>query len=132
MTEKKISLEKQFYLPEVGQTTVYLADKESKTNGSCPLQETETVPTVKGNSLCPCCGYLTIPNGGNALAYICPVCFWEIDFFIQSDNEPSDQNHGLTLVQARKNYKQYGAVLPRLVRYVRAALPEEKVIPEKE
>ena len=31
---------------------------------------------IKGNSKCPCCGYLTIPNKGDALAYICPVCMW--------------------------------------------------------
>ena len=30
--------------------------------------------------------------------YICPVCFWENDPFIASDNEPSDSNHGLSLI----------------------------------
>ncbi len=59
---------------------------------------------------CPCCGNITIPYGGDALAYICPICWWEIDLFIQSDDEPSDQNHGLTLNQARENYKKFGAV----------------------
>ncbi|GAA0730429.1 hypothetical protein GCM10008905_31720 [Clostridium malenominatum] len=29
---------------------------------------------------------------GDALAYICPVCFWEIDTFIQSEKEPSNPN----------------------------------------
>ena len=42
---------------------------------------------IKGDSKCPCCGYLTIPNKGDALAYICPVCMWEIDLFIKSDHE---------------------------------------------
>ncbi|GHH99791.1 CPCC family cysteine-rich protein [Neobacillus kokaensis] len=69
---------------------------------------------IVGNSPCPCCGFMTIPNSGDAIAYICPVCFWEIDLFIQSSDEASDQNHGLTLIEARKNYHQYGAVLPRL------------------
>ncbi len=62
-----------------------------------------------GDSPCPCCGYLTIPNRGDALAYICPVCKWEIDLFISSTDEPSDQNRSLTLSQARQNYRAYGA-----------------------
>ena len=64
---------------------------------------------------CPCCGNITIPYGGDALAYICPICRWEIDLFIQSDDEPSDQNHGLTLHQARDNYKKFGAVKEEFV-----------------
>ena len=60
------------------------------------------------DSPCPCCGNITIPNGGDALGYICPICYWEIDLFIKSDDEPSDQNHGITLNQARENYKQFG------------------------
>jgi len=76
---------------------------------------------VRGDTPCPCCGNITIPNGGNALAYICPVCLWEVDLFITSEEEPSDQNHGLTLVQCRENYRSCGAVLPRLVKHSRPA-----------
>ena len=32
----------------------------------------------------------------------------KIDLFIKLDDEPSDQNHGITLNQARENYKQFG------------------------
>lgn len=74
---------------------------------------------------CPCCGYRTIPDN-DAMAFICPVCMWEIDVFISSDNEKSDENHGLTLSQARENYKQYGAVLPRLKKYTREPLDNER------
>ena len=74
---------------------------------------------IVGNSPCPCCGFITIPYNGDALAYICPVCFWEIDLFIQSIDEISDQNHGLTLNEARRNYQQFGAVLPNKKKYCR-------------
>ena len=80
---------------------------------------------VRGDAPCPCCGNITIPNGGNALAYICPVCLWEIDLFIQTEDEPSDQNHGLTLNQCRENYRACGAVLPRLIKHSRPAEKEE-------
>ena len=85
---------------------------------------------VTADAPCPCCGYITIPNGGDALAYICPVCLWEIDLFITSDDEPSDQNHGLTLMQARANYRTCGAVLPSLKKYGR--VPREEEIPGAE
>ena len=80
---------------------------------------------VKGNSPCLCCGFITIPNNGDAIAYICPVCFGEIDLFLNSDNEPSDLNHGLTLIEARKNYKDYKAVLYNLKDYCREPLEHE-------
>jgi len=84
---------------------------------------------VIGNSPCPCCGFITIPNNGDALAYICPICFWEIDLFIQSNDEASDQNHSLTLTKARKNYQQFGAVLPDLKEYCRQ--PKKYEYPNK-
>ena len=50
-----------------------------------------------GRYPCPCCGQITLPvPPEEAVAYICPVCWWENDVFISSDNEPSDENHGLT------------------------------------
>ena len=49
---------------------------------------------------CPCCGYFTYNVPANEdCGYICPVCFWENDPFIASDNEPSDSNHGITISQ---------------------------------
>lgn len=90
------------------------------------IEEVEIYEEVIGDSNCPCCGYLTIPNKGEALTYICPVCMWEIDLFIASDDEESDQNHGLTLNQARENYKKYGAVQKRLKQYTRQPKECEK------
>ena len=49
-----------------------------------------------------------------AVACICPVCWWENDVFIHSENEPSDENRGLTLSQARENYKKFGICDPEL------------------
>ena len=92
---------------------------------NCPTHQTQAPPPVKGDSPCPCCGCITIPNGGDALAYICPVCMWEIDLFITGPDEPSDQNHGLTLNQAKEKYRAFGAVLPRLIPYARPPRPEE-------
>ena len=75
---------------------------------------------------CPCCGCRTFPvPTAAALAYICPVCMWENDLFTTSDDEPSDENHGLTLNQGRENFKTLGVCDSRLARYARKPLPEE-------
>ena len=56
---------------------------------------------------CPCCGYFTYNVPANEdCGYICPVCFWENDPFIASDNEPSDSNHGITLKEAKSNFSK--------------------------
>ncbi len=104
----KISSKKEYeYLPEIR-----LEEIEDRS-----YIELEVV----GNSPCPCCGFITIPNNGDAIAYICPICYWEIDVFIQSDDEASDQNHGVTLFEARKNFQDFGAVLSSLKKYCRQA-----------
>ena len=75
---------------------------------------------------CPCCGYLTYPvPREEAIAYICPVCFWENDVFVISDDEPSDENHGSSLRKARENYRSFGACARTMLRYVREPKPEE-------
>lgn len=75
---------------------------------------------------CPCCGCRTFPVPAvDALAYICPVCMWENDLFTNSDDEPSDENHGLTLNQGRENFKTLGVCDSRLAQYARKPLPKE-------
>ena len=98
------------FLPQVGD----VCSEEGVSTGQ-NLSNEEAA--MKKMSPCPCCRNATIPNKGDALAYICPICLWEIDLFIQAEDEESDQNHGLTLIQARNNYKIHGAVLPRLKQF---------------
>lgn len=95
------------YVPEV------FVDEEKAEEVA--IEEAEII----GNAACPCCGYITIPNKGDALAYVFPVCFWEIDLFIKSEKEPSDLNHDLTLIEARENYKRFGAVKSYLKEHCR-------------
>ena len=110
------------------QKYLYLPTATDNSDNIATIDKEIIVPPVMGDSPCPCCGYITIPNHGDALAYICPVCFWEIDLFIQSDNEPSDQNHGLTLQESKNNYMKFGAVLLHLKQYCRNAKDHEQPI----
>ncbi len=79
--------------------------------GSGPAESAPLLPEPEGKYPCPCCGSLTLPvPSEEAIAYICPVCFWENDVFTPGEDEPSDENHGLTLRQGRENYRRWGAV----------------------
>lgn len=83
---------------------------------------------------CPCCGFLTLDGRYNF--DICPVCFWEDEYmdgscvggiiqFPSGPDDPSPSNHELTLNEARNNYKKFGAVELRLVKYCRSPLIDE-------
>ena len=81
---------------------------------------------------CPCCGYFTYNVPANEdCGYICPVCFWENDPFIASDNEPSDSNHGITLKEAKLNFSTFGACEKEMVCYVRLPRDDEKEISQQ-
>jgi hypothetical protein len=75
---------------------------------------------------CPCCGARTLDRP--ASMELCPVCWWEDD---GQDGDPgsaevrSTVNGDLSLSQARSNHLACGAALPRFIRWVRPALPEE-------
>lgn len=75
---------------------------------------------------CPCCGHFTytVPPEEDC-GYICPVCFWENDPFIASDDDPSDSNHGITLNEAKANYLEFGACEEEMLRYVRPPESDE-------
>lgn len=75
---------------------------------------------------CEICGYLTFVKGEEGRFFICPVCFWEDDETHNNPDEPCyGPNNGLSVNQARRNYKKYGAVEERLISEVRPPKPEE-------
>lgn len=77
--------------------------------------------------VCSCCRCRTLPAPkSEAIAYICPVCFWENDVFLSGEEEPSDENHGLTLRQGRENYLRFGACCEEMLRFVRPPTAEER------
>ncbi|WNZ57620.1 CPCC family cysteine-rich protein [Microbulbifer sp. MKSA007] len=66
---------------------------------------------------CPYCDYISLPERGNYL--ICPVCFWEDDGQdIDELDVGSGPNHGITLREGRKNFKDHGACEIEMVKHV--------------
>ena len=124
-------VEKKRFLLELEQRSVSLRKKALFLPTAVQGEKTEDSPGERqpepGKFPCPCCGYLTFPvPKEDAIAYICPVCFWENDVFTVSDDEPSDENRGMTLNQAREAFRTIGAVRQEFLQYTRKPLPEER------
>lgn len=135
MDDQRKKREKFLYLPEAHNDHFVITFDESgqavRTPPEGPVSAPAPAPGPEaeepaGIYPCPCCGYLTFPvPREDAIAYICPVCFWENDVFDPGEDGPSDENGGMTLRKGRENFKKYGAVKPRFVQYVRPPLPGE-------
>lgn len=79
---------------------------------------------MRKKNACPCCGYLTLAHRGEY--EICPVCFWEDEWYQQLHPEAvTGANNELSLLQARENYLAFGACGEDMKPYVREPLPEE-------
>ena len=74
---------------------------------------------------CVCCGHKTFQSE-NALEHeICPVCFWENDPVQNSQPDYSGGANRVSLLEARENYKKYGAVSQEYSKNVRPPLDDE-------
>lgn len=75
---------------------------------------------------CPCCGFYTFEERPNGNYDICEVCFWEDDL-IQMENETYEGGaNRVSLVQAQKNFIEFGACEEEFKKYVRNPLDDEK------
>jgi hypothetical protein len=85
-----------------------------------PFTNVNKSPSADGTLYrCPCCGCRTLRERG--AFENCPVCFWEDDG--QDDHDAEEirggPNYDLSLAQARKNYREFGAFDRRVLSLVR-------------
>ena len=74
---------------------------------------------------CPCCGYFTIDDE-EVITDICEVCYWQYDLTAQENPDRIiGPNHGVSLNQARENYKNFGASSMRVKEFVRPPREDE-------
>lgn len=77
-------------------------------------------------SKCPCCGYYTFAEIERGYFSICSVCFWEDDLDQVRDPNNGGLANKVSLIEARKNYKEFGACEGRLVQYCRPPKENER------
>ena len=73
---------------------------------------------------CPCCGYKTF-NEPYGSYNICPVCFWEDDLIQKEDPTYEGGANRVSLIQAQKNFLEFGACEPEMKHRVRKPAENE-------
>lgn len=76
---------------------------------------------------CPCCGNLTFTKEPGSTHDICPVCYWEDDKLQLRDPEFAGGANRVSLLEARENYKKFGAAEERFLPFVRIPKADEIV-----
>ena len=74
---------------------------------------------------CHCCFNYTIKDYEEVIVEICPVCFWQYDWVAQEKTNISIGPNGVSLIEARKNYKEFGVSELEFKTKVREPLEEE-------
>ena len=80
---------------------------------------------------CKCCGYYTLedepldPNLHPGTFEICPVCFWEDDAIQYKNPDYAGGANNVSLNEAKKNFKLFGAVEKEMIKYVRKPKADE-------
>ena len=74
---------------------------------------------------CTCSGYLTLGEPTPGTFAICPVCHWEDDDVQFQTPTYAGGANDVSLAEARKNFRAYGAVKEEFLTRVRSPLPEE-------
>lgn len=74
---------------------------------------------------CPCCGYYTFDNKPDGSYDICKVCFWEDDPIQLEDPTYEGGANKVSLIQAKENYKEFGACEREMIPRVRKPYPDE-------
>lgn len=99
-------------------------------NDTAPLTP-PPVPEQRHRHACHCCEMLTFYEDPKDTFNICPVCFWEHEYSDMTPREcsdmlmPSGGPNGVSLEQAKKNYKSFGACTERDLKHVRSPFSEE-------
>lgn len=79
-----------------------------------------------GNYKCPCCGFYTLDHKADNTFQICPVCFWEDDGVQLHNPDYEGGANSVSLLQAKQNYKNFGAIEERFKECIRLPLEDEK------
>jgi hypothetical protein len=68
---------------------------------------------------------LTLPERRPGTFEICPVCFWEDDGVQLDDASLRGGANEVSLLEARENFRRFGAIEARFLWHVRPPLPRE-------
>jgi hypothetical protein len=74
---------------------------------------------------CLCCGHPTRTEKTSGAFEICPVCFWEDDSVQSADPGYAGGANAVSLLEARRNFREFGASERQDLEHVRPPRPDE-------
>ncbi|MBB6239060.1 hypothetical protein HDC90_003707 [Pedobacter sp. AK013] len=74
---------------------------------------------------CACCSFYTIDK--DAISMICPVCFWQKDFYQEEHIDDDGGPNSVSLRESKVNFKSFGAKERRVLDFVRPPKEDEIV-----
>ena len=77
---------------------------------------------------CPCCGnYYVVADfyDERYIGEICPICYWQYDVVGQEKETIAIGPNKVSLIEARENYKNFGASEARFIENVRKPTMDE-------
>jgi len=83
------------------------------------------LPARDRNFACPCCGLLTLPRQPGGTFDLCPVCFWEDDPVQFEDHDYAGGANRVSLNEAQRNFREFGASERQFIEKVRPPRPGE-------
>lgn len=78
-----------------------------------------------GKHKCVCCGYHTLNEAPPGTFEICLVCYWEDDNVQYDDPDYEGGANGISLNNARENFKAIGAISVKYLKNVRKPFQHE-------
>ena len=78
--------------------------------------------------MCTCCGYKTLEDDEGSYD-ICPICFWEDDPYQNAHVYEAGGANTVSLIEAQKNYMDFGACERRVIPYTREPYNHDKKDP---
>lgn len=78
------------------------------------------------SSKCPCCGNYTFNAASRGMFDICPVCYWEDDLEQEKDPTFNGGANKVSLIEARENYRKFGACEKGIKKHCRSPKKNEK------
>lgn len=74
---------------------------------------------------CACCGYYTLISEQPGSYEFCPVCYWTDDPRQRQNHDLVVSPNSLSLNEARKNFRKYGAYTEYCKQFVRPPKDDE-------
>ena len=93
------------------------------------MSKIDKIKSYRKNRYCPCCRYKTFEENTYSTCHICPICSWEDEALIETSISESFGPKHVSLAQAQKNFRDFGAMEKGFLEHTREPKDSETCHP---